>query len=179
MSVLLIAACGWGIGFRLRSEALPLVVGPLREVTTTRGVFVGPPSPWIDAVAALVPHVERAPRDDAYFFYPYSPMLPYLTGRRHVAPLDVMVPGYTTAEQYRDVCLRVVRDAQWIVLDRTWMDAGVLRSVFPSLRDPDPPEKRALEAALEGAFDKVVHAWRGMELRGRAGAPSGAACAGV
>jgi hypothetical protein len=137
-------------------------------VATARGRLVGPPSPWIDAVGALVPHVERAPRSDAYFFYPYSPMLPYLTGRRHVAALDVMVPGYTTAAQYRAVCRQVVRDAQWVVLDRTWSHPDVLRALFPSMRDPDPPEKRALEAALDRAFDKVVHAWRGMELRGRA-----------
>jgi hypothetical protein len=176
VSASLLVMCGLAIGYRLLGEALPMVAGPLRQVPTARGSFVGPPSPWIDAVAALVPHIERAPRDAAYFFYPYSPMLPYLTQRRHVAPLDVMVPGYTTAAQYRDVCLRVVREAQWIVLDRTWSHPDVLRAFFPSMRDPDPPEKRALEAGLERAFDKVVHAWRGMELRGRGPAPTDSAC---
>jgi hypothetical protein len=176
VSASLLALCGLAIGYRLLGVALPMVAGPLRQVPTPRGAFVGPPSPWIDAVAALVPHIERAPRDAAYFFYPYSPMLPYLTARRHVAPLDVIVPGYTTAAQYREVCERVVREAQWIVLDRTWSHPTVLRTFFPRLRDPDPPEKRALEAALEVTFDRVVHAWRGMELRGRGQAPSGTAC---
>ena len=176
VTVLLLALCAVTVGYRLLGVALPMVAGPLREVPTARGSFVGPPSPWIEAVGALVPHIERAPRDAAYFFYPYGPMLPYLTDRRHIAPLDVMVPGYTNAAQYREVCLRVVREAQWIVLDRTWSHPQVLRTFFPSMRDPDPPEKRALEAALERTFDKVVHAWRGMELRGRGQAPTDSAC---
>jgi len=52
-----------------------MVAGPLREVPTTRGRFLAPPSTCLEAVAALVRHIERAPRGDAYFFYPYSPML--------------------------------------------------------------------------------------------------------
>jgi hypothetical protein len=176
VGVLLAVACAAAVGYRLWSEALPMTLGPLRQVATARGVFVGPPSPWIDAVAALVPHVQRAPGDDPYFFYPYSPMLPYLTARRHVAPLDVMVPGYTTPAQYHEVCRRVVREARWVVLDRTWSHPDVLRAFFPSMRDPEPPEKRALEAALDAAFDRVVHAWRGMELRGRGALPPEAVC---
>jgi len=70
-------------------------------------------------------------------------MLPYLTARRHIGPLDVMVPGYTTAAQYHEVCARVVREAQWVVLDRSWSHPDVLRAIFPSMRDPDPPAKRA------------------------------------
>jgi hypothetical protein len=103
-------------------------------------------------------------------------MLPYLTGRRHVAPLDVMVPGYTNAAQYREVCGRVLREAQWVVLDRSWSHPDVLRAIFPNMRDPDPPEKRALEMALDRGFDRVVHAWRGMELRGRGAAASEVLC---
>jgi hypothetical protein len=175
-SAAMLAVCAAGIGYAVQKELVPMLAGPLREVRATRGVFVAPQSPWIDAVAALVARLETTPREDAFFFYPYSPMLPYLTGRRHVAALDVMVPGYTTAEQYRDVCLRVVREARWVVIDRSWADPRVLRASFPGLRDPDPPEKRGLEAALRLAFDDVVHAWRGFELRGRATNPSEAAC---
>jgi hypothetical protein len=178
-STIALAVCAVGIGYAVHQEVVPMVTGPLREVPTTRGVFVAPQSPWIDAVAALVAHVEATPRDDAFFFYPYSPMLPYLTGRRHVAALDVMVPGYTTAEQYRDVCLRVVRDAQWVVIDRSWTDPRVLRMSFPGMRDPDPPGKRGLEAALRLAFGQVVHAWRGFELRRRAQSPSETVCGSI
>jgi hypothetical protein len=176
VSATLLTVCGLAIGTRLLGEALPMVAGPLREVSTARGRFLAPPSTWLEAVAALVPHIERAPRGDAYFFYPYSPMLPYLTARRHIGPLDVMVPGYTTAAQYHDVCARVVREAQWVVLDRSWSHPDVLRAIFPSMRDPNPPAKRALERALDLAFDRVVHAWRGMELRGRGAMPAEAAC---
>jgi hypothetical protein len=173
-----VAACVLLIGYRYLGESLPLLARPLRPVQTARGTLVGRPGPWIDAVTALVPHVEGAPRDAAYFFYPYSPMLPYLTGRRHVAPLDVMVPGYTTAAQYQAVCERVVREAQWLVLDRSWSHPDVLRATFPSMRDPDPPEKRALERALDRGFDRVIHAFRGMELRGRGAAPADSLCRG-
>jgi hypothetical protein len=176
VSAVVVLVCGLAVGWRLLSEALPMVAGPLRGVPTARGVLVGPPSPWIDAIGALVPHIERAPRDEPYFFYPYSPMLPYLTARRHVGPLDVMVPGYTTAAQYREVCERVVREARWVVLDRTWSHPDVLRTFFPSMRDPDPPAKRALETALDRAFDRIIHAWRGMELRGRGPHASVAMC---
>lgn len=127
-------------------------------------------------VCGLTIDIEHAPRGDAYFFYPYSPMLPYLTARRHIGPLDVMVPGYTTAAQYHEVCARVVREAQWVVLDRSWSHPDVLRAIFPSMRDPNRPAKRALERGLDRAFDRVVHAWRGMELRGRGAMSAEAAC---
>ena len=69
-----------------------------------------------------------------------------------------------------------VDDADWLVLDRTWIHPVVLRTFFPGMVDPDPPEKRALEAALARTFNRVVHTWRGMELRGRGEAAGAAAC---
>jgi hypothetical protein len=86
-----------------------------------------------------VAQIDRAPSGDGFFFYPYIPTLPSLTGRRHVAAVDVMTPGYTTAEQFHDTCVRVVSDAQWVVLDRSWSDLDKLRSIFPAMRDPKPP----------------------------------------
>ena len=67
---------------------------------------------WTNDFAVLMRQITLIPPGDAFFFYPYSPMLPYLTGRRHAAPLDVMPPGYTDAAQFRATCVQVVREAQ-------------------------------------------------------------------
>ena len=179
VSVGLIALVGVIIGYAAYKMIIPIVGVSLRPVSTARGTFLAPPSPWIEAVAALVADIERTPARAPFFFYPYSPMLPYLTAREHVAPLDVMVPGYTTAEQYREVCLRVIRDAQWIVIDRSWSDPRVLRAFYPNMRDPDPPEKRKLEAALRFAFDRVVHVSPVFELRRRGETARDTSCARI
>jgi hypothetical protein len=155
------------IGSAAYTQIVPIAASPLRPVSTARGVFLGPPSPWIEAVAALVSRVERTPTTDRFFFYPYSPMLPYLTAREHVAPLAVMLPGHTTIEQYRDVCLRVIRDARWIVIDRSWTDPLFLQMVYPSMRVFDPPEMREFDGAMRAVFDEVVHASAIYELRRR------------
>lgn len=156
-----------------------IVTGPLQAIATARGVVVRPPGPWTNDFAALVERIGRTGAGDAFFFYPYAPMLPYLTARRHVAALDVMPPGYTTAVQFRDTCARVLRDAQWVVLDHRFMDAATLRSVFPSLREPDPPERRAFESALALGFE-TVHRSVFFELRGRRQpAISAAPCDGI
>jgi hypothetical protein len=180
VSVALLALVGVIIGYATYKKIVPIVAGPpLRPVSTARGIFLAPPSSWVEAVAALVADIERTPATDPFFFYPYSPMLPYLTAREHIAPHDVMIPGHTTAEQYREVCLRVVRDAQWIVVDRSWSDPRVLRVFYPNMRVPDPPEKREFEAALRFAFDKIVHVSPVFELRHRAETTRDTSCARI
>jgi hypothetical protein len=151
-------------------------VVPLRAVPTARGLVVGVQGRWTDDFAALVARVDRVPRGDAFFFYPFSPMLPYLTGRRHVAALDVMTPGYTSAAHFRETCVRVVSEAQWVVIERMWTDPRVLRAVFPAMRDPDPPEKRGFEAALKLGFDNILHTSTLFELRQRAESASVGLC---
>jgi hypothetical protein len=94
-------------------------------------------------------------------------MLPYLTGRRHVASVDVITPSWTSVEQFREACTRVMREAQWVVIEHNWKDPTYLHMVFPAIRDTDPSEKRAFEAALERAFDKVVLRSKFFELRER------------
>ena len=164
---------GVGIAIERRME---VVAGPLHAVPTARGLVVRRANSWTDDFAALVAQIDGVSPGDAFFFYPYSPMLPYLTARRHVGALDVMTPGYTTAEQFHETCVRVVSQAQWVVIDRMWSDRRMLRSAFPAMRDPDPPEKRGFEAALRLAFNKAVHTSTIFELRQRAENASVALC---
>jgi len=172
VSAVLIGLCLPNVGNAVKMAT----VVPLRTVPTARGLVVGVQGRWTDEVADLMARVDGVPPGDAFFFYPYSPMLPYLTGRRHVAALDVMTPGYTTAEHFRETCVRVVREAQWVVIERMWTDPRVLRAIFPAIRDPDPPEKRAFEAALRRGFDKILHTSALFELRQRAEGASVALC---
>jgi len=172
---LLIGLCLAHVGYALKLR-MAVVTAPLHEVPTARGLTVRLPSLWTDDFAALVVQIDRIPRDDAFFFYPYVPMLPYLTARRHVAALDVMTPGYTTTEQFRETCVRVLSEARWVVIERSWTDPAKLRSVFPAMRDPDPPEQRGFQAALRLAFDRVVHTSTFFELRARDASASVALC---
>jgi len=55
----------------------------------------------------LVERIAATPSDDAYFFYPYMPMLPFLTARRHVSKYDVFTPDYTLPSQYQEACVSV------------------------------------------------------------------------
>ena len=87
-----------------------------------------------------------------------------------------MVPGYTSAEQFRDTCVRVASEAHWVVIDLQWSDPNFLRKIFPAMRDPDPPEKREFEAALRVLFDTIVHVSTRFELRKRSGSASATLC---
>jgi hypothetical protein len=129
----------------------------LPAVVTARGVARGAPGVWTRDLAWLIDGIQRhtAPTD-TFFFYPYVPMLPFLTNRQHIAHLDVIVPGYTTPTQFRELCTEVVR-AQWVVIDRLWTDPANLRAVYPSMTDPNPPERRAFEAVLAEGFERVAH----------------------
>lgn len=145
-------------------------------VDTARGVIVPDRTISAGQFAELMSRIDRVPSDGAFFFYPYSPMLPYLTGRRHAAAIDLMVPGYTSAEQFRNACARVAADAQWVVVDRQWIDPNFLRKVFPAMRHPDPAEKTEFEAALRRGFGEVVFASSRFELRKRSGPGLAAGC---
>jgi len=90
-----------------------------------------------------------------------------------------MVPGYTTPAQFSQTCARVVREARWLVVDRTWSDPRRLRVLFPTMADPDPPERRAFEQSLAQAFDQVVHRSPTFEVRRRGAAAPETLCAGV
>src|SRR5262245_29261720 len=70
---------------------------------------------------------------------------------------DIMIPGRSTSEQYRAVCLRVVRDAQ-VARDRPKLEQPArLAGGLPQPAGLRPPEMREFEAAMRVAFDQVVH----------------------
>ena len=175
VGVLGTAACLAAVGFVVVLR-MQVAAGPLTAVSTPRGVAVRLPGPLTDELARLLVEIARVPRGEDFFFYPYVPMLAYLTERRHVGALDVFVPGYTTPERFRETCVRVVGGAQWLVVDKSWSDPRKLGAIFPAMKDPNPPEKRAFETALAQAFGTAVHASPVFELRRRSADATVALC---
>jgi uncharacterized protein DUF6056 len=98
-----------------------------------------------------------------FLFYPYDPMLSFLTGREHVARLDLFLPQRTTPAQYADACVQTVRRADWVVIDRSWTNAA-FQHAFPSMANPQPPEKVRFERAIESNF-ALVGTYGKYELR--------------
>lgn len=180
-----IAARGLVIGLCILAVAyatkrrMDVVAGPLETIATPQGTTVRLAGPWTTDFGQLMARLDGVPPGDPVFFYPYLPMLPYLTGLPDATAVDVMVPGYTTPEQFSETCARVVRDARWVVVDRTWSDPRKLHALFPALSDPDPPEKRAFEAALAQAFDQVVYRSATFEVRRRGPAVADTLCSGA
>jgi hypothetical protein len=118
------------------------------------------------------------PPDDSYFFYPYMPMLPFLADRRHASKYDVFTPDYTTPLQYHEACRSVMRDASWLVINRQWTDSGFWKKLFPAMENAEPPESKAFEQALDGAFEFVARDGP-FEFRRRLAGISDAACADI
>src|SRR5439155_10578239 len=96
----------------------------------------------------LIPRMADTPSSDRYFFYPFMPMLAFLTAREHVSNYDILVPGYTTPSQYQEACTSALRRASWVVVDRNWTDPNFLRVIFPAMRDAEPRETKTFELAL-------------------------------
>jgi hypothetical protein len=104
----------------------------------------------------LVERIAATRADDGYFFYPYMPMLPFLTARRHVAKYDIFVPGYTLPSQYKEACVAAIESATWVVIDRDMINPQVLTAIFPAMRDPEPQETKRFLQALETGFEFVA-----------------------
>ncbi len=122
--------------------------------------------------------IAATPATDRYLFYPYMPLLPFLTAREHVARYDLFVPGYAPGYQYREACVAAMRDAAWVVVDRSWTDPVVLQATFPSMRETAPAEMTAFRAALDSGFDVTVSSGT-FELRQRTSAANESLCAGI
>ena len=117
----------------------------------------------------LLARIAATPATDGYLFYPYVPTLPFLTERQQVSAYDIFMPGYTRPSQYQNACLSAVRDATWVVIDRTWTDPDLLKHFFPAMRDANPPEKARFERALADGFALVARQGTFQLLHRRAG----------
>ena len=122
--------------------------------------------------------IAATPSSDRYFFYPYMPMLPFLTAREHVSKYDIFMPGYTTPSQYHEACISALRRASWLVVDRNWTDPIFLRRIFPAVQNAEPEEKKKFELALQSGFEFVVREGP-YELRRRAKTGDETVCAGI
>src|SRR5262249_16108859 len=100
-----------------------------------------------DGTRELMARIPAAPSSGRYFFYPNTPMLPFLTASEHVSKHDLFIPGYTTPSQYQEACVSALRHASWLVIDRNWTATSFMRN-FPALRDAEPPETKRFELAL-------------------------------
>jgi hypothetical protein len=132
----------------IRSEALGA-----KLVWTPRGrvAFLGGPG-----LPELLRQIAATPPGDAYFFYPYMPMMPFLTARKDVAPYDIFVPNYTLPSQYQSACISVMEHASWIVIDQTRADPMFLAILFPAMRNVRPSEVSKFEQALDSGFERVA-----------------------
>ena len=137
-------------------------------------------APMLDPVGGreLVARIAATPSGDAYFFYPYDAMLPFLTARRHVSRYDVFTPSYTLPSQYQEACVSVMRDASWVVIDRDWTSSRWLTAVFPHMRELQPLETKKFEQAVETGFELVAVAGK-FELRRRVPGIDDSICAGI
>jgi hypothetical protein len=126
----------------------------------------------------VVPRIAAMPPGGKWFFYPFMPMMPFLLARQDVSKYDVLTPGYSLPSQYRETCALVMQHAEWVVIDRYWTNPAVLKTNFPRLRDPRPPETRAFEQALDSNFDLVARDGT-FELRHRRDGISEAPCTGM
>jgi hypothetical protein len=144
-----------------------------RIVQTPRGRIAVPGLP---GVGRLLQQIAATPPGDAYFFYPYLPMMPFLTARRDVSRYDIFTPDYTLPSQYQKACISVMQHASWVVIDRQWTDPKFLKALFPAIENPRPPETRRFERSLDSGF-KLVATDGTFELRRRqAGGVGSALC---
>jgi hypothetical protein len=127
----------------------------------------------------LVARIEATPSTDAYFFYPYMPMLAFLTARQQVSRYEIFLPGYTLPIHYQEACVSALRDASWLVIDRTWMDRKFLKLIFPSMQDVEPPAAKRFEQALASGFEFVARDGPSFEMHRRVKAIDESVCHGI
>lgn len=105
-----------------------------------------------DGAAELVSQVGLEPAGDNFFFYPYMPMLSYLTGREQASRYELFLPYYTTADQYSESCKAVLGDVSVVVVNAEWTDQRFLRRLFPTMKEAKLAEKEEFDAVLRSGF---------------------------
>src|SRR5258708_3760390 len=104
---------------------------------------------------SIIRRVADLPVDSTVFYYPYDPILAFLTARGHPSKLDIFVPNYTTPNQFEEECRAVMRSADWVVIDQLAIDSW--QRYFPAMRDPMPPERTLFESAIERSFSLIAN----------------------
>jgi len=137
----------WIAQHALRDEVVPTPRGDVKLVKKL-AVQAG--------VREMLARIQATPPHDSFFFYPHMPMLPFLTGREHVAKYDIFAPGYTLPSQYHDACVSVMRHADWLIIDRTWIGPKAWKLAFPAMQNAQPQETLDFERALDSGFEFVA-----------------------
>lgn len=158
-------AFSWSIERALAAETVPTPRG--------RVAFIRMPE-----APPLLARIAATPPGDAYFFYPYMPMLSFLTAREQVSKYDIFMFGYTLPSQYQDACLSVMRRATWVVIDRDLANPYVLKQTWPAMPNTLPPETSAFEQVLDKGFELVAQEGT-TELRRRRDGVSDTLCTGI
>jgi hypothetical protein len=103
----------------------------------------------------IIQRIMDLPPDDTIFFYPFDPLLAFLTNRVNPSRLDVFLPNYTTVAEFENECRSVTRSAKWIIVDHGMIESWEL--AFPAMRGRSaPPERLQFERALARAFSFVA-----------------------
>ncbi len=139
-----VLACGFMANKSLHPKPTPTPLGAV--------VLIGQ-----KGAAGMLERLAAMPPGDDYFFYPYMPLMSFLTGREHVSKYDIFTPDYTLPSQYQDACLTVMQRANWVVIDRQYTPAYCKKS-FPAMQNPNPSEAQGFETALNHGFELAFQA---------------------
>lgn len=145
-------------GFAARVE----IAREARIQPTPRGAVAVVDDP-ANTAGSLLARIAASPPGDTYFFYPYLPLAPYLSGRPQQSDFYGLVPGFSLPSQYESACFSVLRKTTWVVIDRMWTNPARWKRIFPAMNDPRPPETVKFEAIIESAFT-LTHADGNFEL---------------
>jgi len=129
-------------------------------------------------VRELLDAIVAKPRAERFFFYPYLPMLPFISARDQQGQYDLFAPDFTAPVQYQQACVSVIEQATWAVVDTKWADPKILKVIFPGMTNPRPPETARFEAALDKAFP-ISARFGTFELRRKAPDADPRLCAGI